>query len=90
MTRESDKDTRADLFKLIQGNSALLGATWIRLTIGPSKRHEKVSKAEIIVSKVKIILLTTIRSYIFKDFFDIVHKMSLIQTLINERPLFFC
>ena len=48
-----------------------------------------VSATERIVSKNKGILITTIHSYIFKDFFDITHKMSLIQLLLNERPLFY-
>ena len=89
LTRQTENDSHAELFRLIQGNSALLGATGISLTIGSSKRQEKVSAAERIVSKIKRILLTTIRSYIFKDWFDITHKMSLIQLLINKRPLFY-
>ena len=84
LTRQDENDSRIELFKLIQGNATLLGATGINLTIGSAKRHEKVSAAERIVSKIKRILLTTIKSYIFKDFFDVTHKMSLIQLLLNE------
>ena len=79
LTRQNENDSCVELFKLIQGNAALLGATGINLAIGSAKRHEKVSAAERIVSKIKRILLTTIRSYILKDYFDITHKMSLIQ-----------
>merc|ERR1711955_19922 len=89
LTRQEQNDSRIELFQLIQGNAALLGATGINLVIGSAKRHEKVNLAERIVAKIKRILLTTIKSYIFKDFFDINHKMSLIQLLLNERPLFF-
>ena len=89
LTRQEENDSRVELFRLIQGNAALLGATGINLIIGSAKRHEKVSLAERIVAKIKRILLTTIKSYIFRDFFDITHKMSLIQLLLNERPLFF-
>merc|ERR1711955_123538 len=89
LTRQEQNDSRIELFQLIQGNAALLGATGINLVIGSAKRHEKVNLAERIVAKIKRILLTTIKSYIFKDFFDITHKMSLIQLLLNERPLFF-
>ena len=78
LTRQDESDSRAELFKLIKGNSSLLGATGINLIIGSAKRHEKVSSAERIVSKVKRILLTTIKSYVFKDYFDIMHKISLI------------
>ena len=89
LTRQDESDSRAELFKLIKGNSSLLSATGINLVIGSAKRHEKVSSAERIVSKVKRILLTTIKSYVFKDYFDIMHKISLIQLFLNERPLFF-
>ena len=89
LTRQEENDSRVELFRLIHGNAALLGATGINLIIGSTKRPKKVSLAERIVAKIKRILLTTIKSYIFKDFFDITHKMSLIQLLLNERPLFF-
>ena len=61
LTREEENDSRPELFKLIKGNSSLLAATGISLVIGSAKRHEKVSSAERIVSKVKRILLTTIK-----------------------------
>ena len=89
LSRENNNDQRPELFKLIKGNTSLLAATGISLVIGSAKRHEKVSSAERIVAKVKRILLTTIKSYVFKDHFDINHKMSLIQLFLNERPLFF-
>ena len=69
LTRQEENDSRVELFKLIQGNAALLGATGINLIIGSAKRHKKVSLAERIVAKIKRILLTTIKSYIFRDFF---------------------
>ena len=62
LTRQNENDSRIELFKIIQGNAALLGATSIDWTIGSAKRHEKVSATERIVSKIKRILLTTIRS----------------------------
>ena len=89
LTKEEENNSRPELFKLIKGNSLLRAATGISLVIGSAKLHEKVSSAERIVSKVKRILLTTIKSYIFKDHFDINHKISLIQLFLNERPLFF-
>ena len=89
LSRENNNDHRPELFKLIKGNTSLLAATGISLVIGSAKRHEKVSSAERIVAKVKRILLTTIKSYVFKDHFDINHKMSLIQLFLNKRPLFF-
>ena len=49
MTRQTD-NTGVDLSKLLQGNTALLVATGIRLTISPAKHHEKVSRAEKAVS----------------------------------------
>ena len=52
LTRQTENDSCTELFRLIQGNSALLGATGISLTIGSSKRHEKVSAAERIVSNI--------------------------------------
>ena len=42
LTRQDETDSRVELFKLIQGNATLLGATGINLTIGSAKRHEKV------------------------------------------------
>ena len=41
LTRQEENDSRVELFKLIQGNAALLGATGINLIIGSAKRHEK-------------------------------------------------
>ena len=41
LTRQEEHDSRVELFKLIQGNAALLGATGINLIIGSAKRHEK-------------------------------------------------
>ena len=73
LDRPDNNDSRVELFRLIQGNASLLGATGITLVIGSAKRHEKVSIAERVISKIKRILLTTIKSYIFKDFFDITH-----------------
>ena len=75
LTRQDETDSRVELFKLIQGNATLLEVTGINLTISSAKRHEKVSAAERIVSKIKRILLTTIKSYIFKDFFDITQDV---------------
>ena len=40
------------------------------------------------VHEVERILLSVVKTYIFKDFYDLQHKISLIQLMLNERPIF--
>ena len=65
--------------KLIAGNLIHVGACGIRVTISPGKRDQKVPCAEKAIHQVKRILLTLVRTYIFQDMFDCVHKISLVQ-----------
>ena len=89
LLREGTKDRRTRLIKILQGNTHLLGAAGIRLTVAAGKRHQKVGRCEHMVLQVKKLLLSSIKSYIFNDYFDMNHKISLMQLLINERPIFF-
>ena len=66
----------------------MLGSAGIKLTITAAKRHEKVGRAEHMISKVKRILLSVVKTYCFKDYYDLQHKISLIQLMLNERPTF--
>ena len=86
---EGPKDNWTRFTQILAENSNLLGAAGIRLTIAPGKRHQKLGSVERQVVQIKHILLSLIRLYVFVDFFDIYHKVSLISLLINERPTFY-
>merc|ERR1712240_950361 len=88
LLNDKEHDKRSILIKMLRGNTRLLSSAGITLTIAAAKRHEKCGKAEHMVKQVKRILLSVIRSYKFNDFYDMQHKVSLIQMMINERPLF--
>ena len=89
LQRQSEKDSRSKLVKLLQGNRALLAASGVKITVATGKRHQRVGRAEKMVAQIKQLLLEKMKSHIFQDFFDVNHKMSLIQSFINERPVFF-
>ena len=89
LQREGPSDRRSQLSKILEGNSRLLSATGIKISVAPDKRHEKVGRAEKIIEQVKRLLLSRIESHIFRDFFDVTHKIALVQLMINERPIFF-
>ena len=59
------------------------------MTVAAGKRHQKVGRSEFVVAKVKQLLLSSVQSYVFQDYFDMHHKISLMQLHINERPVFF-
>ena len=89
LQRKGVKDGRSILTKILEGNSDLLGAAGIKISVAPGKRHEKVGRCERVVYQVKRLLLNKIGSHIYHDYFDVTHKMALVQLLINERPVFF-
>ena len=88
LLNDGKHDKRNILIKMLRGNTRLLNSAGITLTVAAAKRHEKCGKAEHMVKQVKRILLTVIKSYKFTDYYDMQHKVSLIQMMINERPLF--
>ena len=88
LLNDRDQDRWSVLHRLLQGNTKLLGSAGIKLTIAAAKRHEKVGRAEHMISKVKRILLSVVKSYCFKDYYNLQHKISLIQLMLNERPTF--
>merc|ERR1712030_205721 len=81
---EGPNDQRSKLIKILQGNTPLLAAAGIKVTIAAGKRHQKVGRCKRMVLQVKKLLLSKISTYIYKDFFDMTHKVSLMQLMINE------
>merc|ERR1711867_48541 len=53
-----------------------------------SKRHEHVGRAEHIIKKIKFLLASALKTWIFYDAFDFTHKVALINHYLHERPLF--
>ena len=88
LLNNKEQDKRTVLHRLLQGNTKLLGSTGIKLTVAAAKRHEKVGRAEYMIHQIKKILLSVVKTYCFKDYYDLQHKMSLIQLMLNERPTF--
>ena len=56
--------------------------------ITSSKRHERIGRAEHIIKKIKFLLVSALKTWIFHDTFDFTHKVALINHYLNERPLF--
>ena len=74
---------------MLLGNNRLLAAAGICLTVAMSKRHEKLGRCEKIISVIKKLLFNFIGTHVFLDTFDMSHKISLCNVLINERPTWF-
>ena len=88
LLNDKEQDRRTVLHCLLQGNTKLLGSAGIKLTIAAARRHKKCGHAKHMVCQVKRILLSVVKTYCFKDYFNLQHKISLIQMMLNERPLF--
>ena len=90
-TDDIDKDTyrKSALQGLIdRGHTATLHKSGINIVIVSSKRHERAGRAEHIIKKIKHILASALKTWIFHDSFDFTHKVTLINQYLNERPLF--
>ena len=88
LLNDKDQDRWTVLHRLLQGNTKLLGSAGIKLTVAAAKRHEKCGRAEHMIRQVKRILLSVVKTYCFKDYYDLQHKIILIQLMLNERPIF--
>ena len=73
---------------LDKGNHPKLHKSGIDKVIASSKQHECVGRAEHIIKKIKFLLVSTLKTWIFHDTFDFTHKVALINHYLNERPLF--
>lgn len=72
-----------------RGHTSLLAKAEIKIVIASSKRHEKLGRAEFLVKKVKYWLGSILKTWVFGDNFDFLHKMSLVGNYLNERPVFY-
>ena len=92
--RQSD-DVDQDEFRksalqglLDNGHHPELHKSGIDIVIASSKRHEHVGRAEHIIKKIKFLLASALKTWIFHDTFDFTHKVALINHYLNERSLF--
>ena len=71
-----------------RGHTATLHKSGIDIVIASSKWHKLVGRAEYIIKKIKYILASTLKTWIFHDSFDFLHKVALINHYLNKRTLF--
>ncbi len=60
----------------------------IDIVIASSKRHERVGRAEHIIKKIKFLLASALKTWIFHDSFNFTYNVAIINHYLNERPLF--
>ena len=48
-----------------------------------------MGRAEHIIKKIKFLLASALKTWIFHDSFDFTHKVALINHYLNKRPLFY-
>ena len=89
------EDTSQDTFRrsalqglLDRGHASTLHKSSIDIVIASSKQHERVGRSEHIIKKIKFLLASALKTWIFHDSFDFAHKVALINHYLNELPLF--
>ena len=68
---------------LDKGHHPELHKSGINIVITSSKRHEGVGRAEYIIKKIKFLLVSALKTWIFHDIFDFMHKVALINHYLN-------
>ena len=92
--RQSEDESQDEFRKsalqglLDKGHHPELHKSGINIVIASSKRHVCVGRAEHIIKKIKFLLVSALKTWIFHDTFDFTHKVALINHYLNERPLF--
>ena len=64
---------------LDRGHADILHKSGIDIVIARSKQHEKVGRSEHIIKKIKFLLASALKTWIFHDSFDFAHKVALIN-----------
>ena len=72
---------------LDKGHYPELHKSGIDIVIASSKRHERVGRAEHIIKKIKFLLVSALKTWIFHDTFDFMHKVSLINHYLNKKAI---
>ena len=70
---------------LDKGHHSELHKSGIDIVIASSKQHERVGRAEHIIKKIKFLLASATKTWVFHDTFDFTHKVALINHYLNER-----
>ena len=65
------------------GHHPELQKSGIYIVIPSSKRHKRVGRAEHIIKKIKFLLVSALKTWIFHDTFDFTHKVALIDHYLN-------
>ena len=92
--RQSEDESQDEFRKsalqglLDKGHHAELHRSGIDIVIASSKRHERVGRAEHIIKKIKFLLVSALKTWIFHDTLEFKHTVTLINHYLNERPLF--
>lgn len=74
---------------LARGQSNILQSSGITVIVAPANRHKFVGLAENTVYNVKKCLINLFpTTRFFHDLFEVYHKISLIETYLNDRPSF--
>ena len=47
----------------------------ITVTVASSKRNQKVGRSEMVIQRIKEILINSLQTLIFSDYFDLTHKV---------------
>ena len=59
----------------------------ISIILAASKYHETVGGSELIIKKIKKLMVCILGSLNFSNVWDFSHKISLVSYYLNERPL---
>merc|ERR1712240_88263 len=86
---DEDKFRKSALQGLLdKGHHPELQKSGMDIVIASSKRHERVGRSEHIIKKIKFLLVSALKTWIFHDSFDFTHEVALINHYLNERLLF--
>ena len=84
-----DAFRRSALHGLIdRGHASTWHASGIDIVIASLKCHEQVGRSEHIIKKIKFLLASALKTWIFYGSFNFAHKVALINYYLNEHPLF--
>ena len=90
-TEDPSKDAfrRSALQGLLdRGHASTLYRSGIDIVIASSKQHERIGRSEHIIKKIKFLLASALKTWIFHDSFDFAHKVALINHYLNKHLLF--
>ena len=74
---------------LLMGNTTpLLAKAGISVIVAPGKHHKTLGRSELIIKKIKKLMVSVLGSFNFSDVWDFSHQVSLVSYYLNERPLF--